>query len=283
MALPSYLRSPFGLAKRLKVAPPQISSQARSVYQSRQPFNAEPSPILEHYREADDAFDDKMSEAAEEARGVTLPLRSYKLPPSVQEEVDALRLPRSVQLTYLNPLKRQPKYGIPVADLQLRSYSVRNLEFMADFALRAAYYLNLPAKGAVPLPRITERWTVPKSNFVHKKSQENFERITMRRLIQIQDGHPETVQIWLGFLQKYMYYGVGMKANVWEYGEVDVGAEMDKTANEVRERVRERLKLFGRRKDLVGKKDVKHLVHDSLFKGAYGSLGPMGSSNYGHI
>lgn len=124
---------------------------------------------------------------------------------------------------------------------------------------------------------------MPKSNFVHKKSQENFERITMRRLIQVQDGHPETVQIWLGFLQKYMYYGVGMKANVWEYGGVDVAKEMDEKAVEVQERVKERLKLFGRRKDLVARKDVKHLVHDSLFKGAYGSLGPMGASNYGHI
>lgn len=88
---------------------------------------------------------------------------------------------------------------------------------MADFALRAAYYLHLPARGPVPLPRITERWTVPRSNFVHKKSQENFERITIRRLIQIHDGHPETVQLWLAFIRKHAYYGVGMKANVWEY------------------------------------------------------------------
>lgn len=127
------------------------------------------------------------------------------------------RLPRSVQAVYLRPLKRQAKYGVPACDLQLRSYSVRNVEFFADFALRAAYYLNLPAAGPIPLPRITERWTVPRSNFIHKKSQENFERITLRRLVQIQDGHPDTVEIWLAFLRKHAYYGVGMKANVWEY------------------------------------------------------------------
>lgn len=217
------------------------------------------------------------------ARGVILPLREYKLPPSIQKEVDELRLPRSVQLTYLAPLKRKAKHGVPVADLQLRSYSVRNVEFMADFALRAAYYLNLPAKGPSPLPRITERWTVPKSNFVHKKSQENFERVTLRRRIQVFDGHPETVQIWLGFLQKYMYHGVGMKANVYEHGGLEVEKEMDEQADKVQERVQERLKLFGRRKDLVTKRDVKHLVHDKLFKGAYGSMGPMGASQYGHM
>jgi ribosomal protein S10 len=97
---------------------------------------------------------------------------------------------------------------------------VRNLEFFADFALRAAYYLNLPAYGPVPLPKITQRWTVPKSNFIFKKSQENFERVTLRRLIQIKDGHPETVELWLAFLKKHAYYGIGMKANVWEYNEL---------------------------------------------------------------
>ncbi|KAI9697899.1 MAG: Tryptophan--tRNA ligase, mitochondrial [Candelina mexicana] len=147
---------------------------------------------------------------------------------SVQEEDDlGPRLPRSVQAIYLKPLRRHAQYGVPACDLQLRSYSVRNVEFFADFALRAAYYLNLPAAGPVPLPRITERWTVPRSNFVHKKSQENFERITLRRLIQIQDGHPETVQVWLAFLKKHSYYGIGMKANIWEHEKLGVGRTMD--------------------------------------------------------
>jgi ribosomal protein S10 len=131
--------------------------------------------------------------------------------------VGVSRMPRSLEALYLRPLKREPKYGLPVCDLQLRSYSVRPLEFFSDFALRAAYYLGLPASGPVPLPRQTQRWTVPKSHFVHKKSQENFSRTTLRRLIQIKDGHPETVQIWLAFLQKHAYYGIGMKANVWEF------------------------------------------------------------------
>ena len=144
-----------------------------------------------------------------------------------EEGDEGVRIPRSVQAIYLRPLRRKAKYGLPCCDLQIRSYSVRNLEFMADFALRAAYYLHLPARGPVPLPRITERWTVPRGNFVHKKSQENFERITMRRLIQILDGHPETVEIWLAFLRKHAYYGVGMKANVWEHEKLGTFSEPD--------------------------------------------------------
>lgn len=128
-----------------------------------------------------------------------------------------------MQAIYLRPLRRKAEYGLPVCDLQLRSYSVRNVEFFADFAVRAAYYLKLPVSGPIPLPRIIERWTVPRSNFVHKKSQENFERITLRRLIQIKDGHPRAVQAWLAFLRKHAFYGVGMKANVWDYDTLGMG------------------------------------------------------------
>lgn len=106
---------------------------------------------------------------------------------------------------------------MPTCDLQLRTYNIRNLLLFSDFAVRAAYYMGLCARGPIPLPRITERWVVPRSNFIFKKSQENFERVTMRRLIQIQDGHPDVVKAWLAFLQKHQYHGVGMKANIWEY------------------------------------------------------------------
>ena len=123
---------------------------------------------------------------------------------------------------------------------------MRQLTLAADFALRAAYYLQLPAKGPVPLPRITERWTVPKSNFVHKKSQENFERVTVRRLVQIQDGDGDAVQAWLGFLMKYCVSGVGMKANLWEHEAVGERAGLEDMVREVNENMQDRWHLFGR-------------------------------------
>lgn len=51
---------------------------------------------------------------------------------------------------------------------------------------------------------------------MHKKSQENFERITMSREIIVYDGHKDVVEVWLACLRKWQFYGVGMKANVWE-------------------------------------------------------------------
>jgi small subunit ribosomal protein S10 len=143
--------------------------------------------------------------------------------------------------------------------------------------LRAAYYLNLPAAGPVPLPRITERWTVPRANFIFKKSQENFERITLRRLIQIKDGHPETVSIWLAFLRKYHYFGVGMKANVFDHSGLDVEQEMDVEAERIE-------KMLGEKMDLVGAREpeaqsvskLKEQLLKQPFKAQWGTESAMG-------
>ncbi|KAI0816643.1 hypothetical protein GGR55DRAFT_686154 [Xylaria sp. FL0064] len=175
-------------------------------------------------------------------------------------EENNVRLPRSVQALYLQPLRRETEYGVPSCDLQLRSYSIPNLEFFCDFALRAAYYLNLPAFGPVPLPKITERWTVPRSHFIFKKSQENYERITRRRLIQIRDGHPETVQVWLAFLQKHAYYGIGMKANMWEYASLDTGKQMDSELPSMQKSIDEKMELLGQSKVLGTVEKVKELL-----------------------
>lgn len=184
----------------------------------------------------------------------------------IEDEDEGVRMPRSVQAIYLKPLRRRAKYNLPVCDLQIRSYSILNVEFMADFALRAAYYLHLPARGPVPLPRITERWTVPRSHFVHKKSQENFERRTMRRLIQIHDGHPETVQLWLAFIRKHSYYGVGMKANVWEYEKLGVGKTMDVSLENLKKTLEPKWAHFGRRKNLDTSEKVYQMMTSDTFR-----------------
>ncbi|KAF3010154.1 Tryptophan--tRNA ligase, mitochondrial [Neopestalotiopsis sp. 37M] len=210
----------------------------------------------------------------------TFPSQS-NLPPSLvmQPEInlntgkgdeEVPRLPRAVQALYLRPLRRTPTYGVPTCDLQLRSYSVPNLEFFCDFALRAAYYLGLPAFGPVPLPKITERWTVPKSHFIFKKSQENFERVTRRRLLQIRDGHPETVQIWLAFLQKHAYYGIGMKANVWEYSKLDVGKEIEADAKSMEELVEKKMAAHLGRDKIEGTvQKVQELLESERFRHQY--------------
>ncbi len=116
--------------------------------------------------------------------------------------------------------------------------------------------MGLPAKGPVPLPRITERWTVPRSNFIFKKSQENFERITMRRLIQIQDGHVDVVKAWMAFLAKHQYHGVGMKANIWEYESLEAATRAGQKIEEGD---------FSRRRDGPMLKKIEEILGSEAF------------------
>ncbi|KAK4155199.1 hypothetical protein C8A00DRAFT_42164 [Chaetomidium leptoderma] len=212
------------LSGQNKMNPPRLLRPLRPLLQGQLPLSAPRSAAVGvlrasmQLRSYASVAKPTATEAAEGSEADAAPLVS--------------RMPRALEALYLKPLRREAEYGVPSCDLQLRSYSARNLEYFSDFALRAAYYLGLPAFGPVPLPRRVERWTVPKSTFIFKKSQENFERITLRRLVQIRDGHPETVQLWLAFLQKHAYYGIGMKANVWEFSKPGVGKEMDKIAEE---------------------------------------------------
>ncbi|KAK0099676.1 mitochondrial 37S ribosomal protein rsm10 [Cadophora gregata] len=226
-----------------------------------------------------DIFTNTSSSQAERQKFVdgSIGAEASKLEPPPEEDLTEpeIRLPRAVQAAYLRPLRRTPTYGVPTCDLQLRSYSVRNLEFFADFALRAAYYLGLPAHGPVPLPRIVERWTVPRGSFIHKKSQENFERRTLRRLIQIRDGEAEAQELWLAFLRKHAYYGVGMKANVWEFSSIDVGKDMDAQMEKMRGELESTLGDFAFRKNgETGKKAIE-VINRENFRAATGGNAPM--------
>src|ERR1700760_4927757 len=193
--------------------------------------------------------------------------RYLKMDSELRKVLAGARLPKSLQTIFLRPLRRKPTHGIPVCDLQIRSFNVRNLELFADFAMRAAYYMNLAARGPVPLPRIVEKWTVPKSNFVHKKSQENFNRITVRRLIQIQDGNAETVQAWLGYLYKRSFAGVGMKANIYDWEETGVPQRMDEGAEEAMESFKEQWGNFSiRTNEETAEKDEEFFSQENFEK-----------------
>jgi small subunit ribosomal protein S10 len=188
-----------------------------------------------------------------------------KLTPEQQELLGRTRIPKNLQTMYLRPLKRTPTHNIPVCSLQIRSFSVRNLELYADFAMRAAYYLGLPAKGPIPLPHITQRWTVPRSNFVHKKSQETFERVTVRRTIQILDGDAQAVQCWLGYLQQKAYHGIGMKAHMWEHEALGVGARMDEMAGDASAGLEGEWGNFGTRLNVKTAEAVEEVLGSEAF------------------
>jgi small subunit ribosomal protein S10 len=124
-------------------------------------------------------------------------------------------IPINAELNYYAPLKHEVKYGDLKAEVIFKCFDPVNLEFFCDFALRAAYYLGLPATGPKPIPTKRERWTVIRAPFVHAKSKENFERKTHGRMIKIWDSDNEVVDLWLSYLKKNSVWGVGVKVNMY--------------------------------------------------------------------
>lgn len=251
-----------------------VNEQIAATGLDKTPPQEAASPAAGAKKKAGKPKHDRLSAAAEKELGDRAEEKAAELVESFEEDEDVpdepSRLPRNVQAFYLQPLRREAKYNVPSCNLQLRSYSVRPLESFCDFALRAAYYLGLPAYGPTPLPKIIQRWTVPKASFIFKKSQENFERITRRRLIQIRDGHPQTVQIWLAFLQKHQQAGVGMKANVWEFSSLDVAKELDQAYEEAKPLINKKFKLLGQDKEIATVEKVDELLTSERYKLAGG-------------
>ncbi|KAL7319440.1 mitochondrial 37S ribosomal protein rsm10 [Mucor circinelloides] len=139
------------------------------------------------------------------------------------ENKTILELPKTVEASeefsqvFQVPKRVAPTHDIPVCNLQMRGYLPQQLDFFADFARRAAFHMGMPCSGTVPLPTQTSRWTVIRSPFVHKKSQENFERKTHKRLLQIKDAHPDVVERWLRYLTMNAPAGIGMRATKIEF------------------------------------------------------------------
>lgn len=124
-------------------------------------------------------------------------------------------IPVSARLNYFAPLKHEVKFGDKKAVIVFKGFDAKNVDFFCDFALRAAYYLGLPATGPKPLATKRETWTVNKAPFKYEQSKENFERHTHGRQITIWDAEQDVVDKWLAYIKDNSVWGVGVKANLF--------------------------------------------------------------------
>lgn len=77
--------------------------------------------------------------------------------------------------------------------IRLKAYDHRVLDVSASEILNTAKRTGARVRGPIPLPTRTERYTVLRSPHIDKKSREQFEIRTHRRLLDIVDPTPETV------------------------------------------------------------------------------------------
>ncbi|OBZ73405.1 37S ribosomal protein S10, mitochondrial [Grifola frondosa] len=162
------------------------------------------------------------------------PLSITELPPeSITEPVYASNVVngRGVRQPYYHP----QTHGIPVASIQFRSYHPELLDLFAHFTSHAAASLAIPISRTVHLPTQRSLWTVPRSPFVHKKSQENFERKVHKRLIKAWDAHHEVVDLWIKYLEEHAMPGVGIRVTKWQSAPVGIGQKtLEAVMNQMR-------------------------------------------------
>ena len=77
--------------------------------------------------------------------------------------------------------------------IRLKAYDFRILDQSATEIVDTARRTGARVVGPVPLPTIINRWTVLRSPHVDKKSREQFEIRTHKRVMDILEPTPETV------------------------------------------------------------------------------------------
>ncbi|MCL4461137.1 MAG: 30S ribosomal protein S10 [Nitrospirae bacterium] len=77
--------------------------------------------------------------------------------------------------------------------IRLKGYDYRLLDQSLLEIVSTAKRTGATVKGPIPLPTKIEKYTVLRSPHVDKKSREQFERRTHKRLLDILEPTPETV------------------------------------------------------------------------------------------
>ena len=77
--------------------------------------------------------------------------------------------------------------------IKLKAFDHWIVDQTASDIVRTAEKTGASVCGPVPLPTRRERWTVLRSPHIDKKSREQFELRTHKRLIDIEDSRPATI------------------------------------------------------------------------------------------
>ena len=81
----------------------------------------------------------------------------------------------------------------PRIRIRLKAYDHKLLDQSAGEIVETAKRTGAKIAGPIPLPTAKNKWTVLRSPHVDKKSREQFEIRTHRRLLDIVDPTPQTV------------------------------------------------------------------------------------------
>ena len=89
--------------------------------------------------------------------------------------------------------RRNTKMAKEKIKIRLKSYDHQLLDLSAKKIVESAKKTGSQVNGPIPLPTEKEVFTILRSPHVNKDSREQFERRTHKRLIEIVDPNPQTI------------------------------------------------------------------------------------------
>ena len=78
--------------------------------------------------------------------------------------------------------------------IKLKAYDHKLLDASVAEIVETAKRTGARVAGPIPLPTRISRWTVLRGPFIDKKSREQFEIRTHKRLLDILDAQPQTIE-----------------------------------------------------------------------------------------
>ncbi len=99
--------------------------------------------------------------------------------------------------------------------IRLKAFDHRILDNSAHEIVNTAKRTGADVRGPIPLPTRIERFTVNRSPHVDKKSREQFEIRTFKRLLDIVSPTPQTVD---ALMKLDLAAGVDVEIKLWEQG-----------------------------------------------------------------
>ncbi|KAA1083624.1 mitochondrial 37S ribosomal protein rsm10 [Puccinia graminis f. sp. tritici] len=201
-----------------------------------QPSSSDPSQT-ETDRQQSNSIEDYVTQLAGSSSSISSPVRP---PQSTSQAKELIHIPANpgwamrAHPELYDPPVLKPTHRIHVATLVIEAYNPEKeqLPLVAGFALQAAYHLGIPVTRPAAMPIKTELHTVLRSGFVHKKSQENFWRLTHRRVIKAYDANEEVINRWINYLRTDAVRGtnVALKAQRFLYRPIGWGKDVDELA-----------------------------------------------------
>ena len=84
--------------------------------------------------------------------------------------------------------------------IKLKSYDHMLLDKSAEMIVKAVKTTGAMISGPIPLPTHKRIFTVNRSTFVNKKSREQFELCSYKRMIDIYNASPATIESLMGLV-----------------------------------------------------------------------------------